>query len=129
VKRAPDFLGRWIGELKTEIHALCLAYRDPRVPWYGKVLAASVVGYALSPIDLIPDFVPLLGYVDDLILVPLGIALAIKTIPPEVMAECRERARVSQVTTTGRVAAAVIVAIWVGVAVLMAVIVLRLLRK
>ena len=70
-------------KLKTETRALYLAGRDPRTPWYARLLAAVVVAYALSPIDLIPDFIPVLGYLDDLVLVPLGIALAIKMIPAE----------------------------------------------
>ncbi|MBD2112670.1 YkvA family protein [Nodosilinea sp. FACHB-141] len=82
--------------LKTELYALYLAYRDPRVPWYARVFTACVVGYAFSPIDLIPDPIPILGYLDDLILVPIGITLALKMIPLEVMAECRVR---SQSTT------------------------------
>ena len=129
MKRAQDSLGGRVREFKNEIYALWLACRDPRVPWYGKALAACVVGYALSPIDLIPDFIPLLGYLDDLIIVPLGIALALKTVPPEVMAECRERARSSEATVAGRVAAAVIVVVWVGMAILVAVILLRRLRR
>ena len=80
-------------QLKMEVHALDLAYRDPRTPWYAKFLIACVVGYALSPIDLIPDFIPVLGYLDDMILVPLGVALALKTIPPGVLADCRDKAR------------------------------------
>ena len=101
--------------LKTELYALYLAYRDPRVPWYARVFAACVVGYAFSPIDLIPDPIPILGYLDDLILVPIGITLALKMIPPEVMAECRVRAQ----STTQRnkqknwIAAGVILIIWV----------------
>lgn len=79
--------------LKTELYALYLACRDPRVPWYARAFAACVVGYAFSPIDLIPDFIPILGYLDDLILVPLGIALVLKMIPPEVMVECRVKAQ------------------------------------
>ena len=79
--------------LKTELYALYLACRDPRVPWYARALAACVVGYAFSPIDLIPDFIPILGYLDDFILVPLGIALVLKIIPPEVMVECRVKAQ------------------------------------
>ncbi len=79
--------------LRTEVRALRLAYRDPRVPWYAKWVLACVVGYALSPIDLIPDFIPVLGQLDDLILVPLGVLLALKMIPKEIMHECRERAR------------------------------------
>ncbi len=80
-------------QLKREVYALYLAYRDPRVPWYARVFAACVVGYAFSPIDLIPDPIPILGYLDDLILVPIGITLARRMIPPGVMAECREQAR------------------------------------
>lgn len=79
-------------QLKAETYALYLAYRDPRVPWYAKLVVACVVGYALSPIDLIPDFIPVLGYLDDLILVPAGIALALRLIPAEVMAEARAKA-------------------------------------
>src|SRR5437868_13035767 len=82
-------------EIKSELYALYLAYRDPRVPWYARAFAACVVGYAFSPIDLIPDPIPLIGYLDDLILVPLGIALALKMIPADVMAESRARARAS----------------------------------
>ncbi len=78
--------------LEHEVYALYWAYRDPRIPWYARSLAVLVVAYALSPIDLIPDFIPLLGYLDDLILVPLGIALALKLIPAEVMADARARA-------------------------------------
>ena len=84
------------------------------MPWYAKLLAACVVGYAFSPIDLIPDFVPILGYLDDLVLVPLGIALAIKLIPPSVLDECRAKARdlVDSRKPVNRLAAAIIVAIW-----------------
>ncbi len=100
--------------LKGEIYALYLAYRDPRVPWYAKGFAALVVGYALSPIDLIPDAIPVLGYLDDLILVPLGIGIALKMIPAEVMGECRERARMAmeEGLPTNQVSAVVIVAVW-----------------
>ncbi len=79
--------------LKSETFALYLAARDPRTPWYAKLLVAGIVAYAFSPIDLIPDFVPVLGYLDDLILIPLGIALAIKMVPHSVLAECRARAQ------------------------------------
>jgi uncharacterized membrane protein YkvA (DUF1232 family) len=77
-------------ELKNEIHALLIAYRDPRTPWPARLWLALVVGYALSPIDLIPDFIPVLGYLDDLLLLPLGIALAVRLIPAEVMADARK---------------------------------------
>ena len=107
-------------ELKREIYAIYLAYKDPRVPWYAKLLAACVVAYAFSPIDLIPDFIPVLGYLDDLILVPLGIYFVLKMIPDEVMVECREKARVlsSEKRPTNYLAATVIIAIWIGLAVL-----------
>jgi len=107
-------------QLKTETYAVYLAYKDPRAPWYARLFAACVVGYAFSPIDLIPDPIPILGYLDDLVLVPLGIALALKMIPPAVMAECRERAQeaVSQGRPINWVAAAVIVAIWLLLAAL-----------
>src|SRR5436309_9813327 len=78
--------------LKSETFALYLAARHPATPWYAKLLVAGIVAYALSPIDLIPDFVPILGYVDDLVLIPLGVALALRLIPPAVMMECRARA-------------------------------------
>ena len=77
----------WARSIKRDVHAIYLAARDPRTPWYAKALAVCVAGYALSPIDLIPDFVPVIGYLDDLIIVPLGILAVVKLIPPEVMAE------------------------------------------
>ena len=79
--------------LKQEVTALGLACRDPRTPWYARLLAVGVIAYALSPIDLIPDFIPVLGYLDDLVLVPLGIALALKMIPLEVMVDARIKAK------------------------------------
>jgi uncharacterized membrane protein YkvA (DUF1232 family) len=100
--------------LKAETFALYLAARDPRTPWYAKLLVAGIVAYAFSPIDLIPDFVPVLGYLDDLILIPMGIALAIKLVPHAVLAECRARAQetIQNGTLVSRVAGAVIVVIW-----------------
>ncbi|HYN87922.1 MAG TPA: YkvA family protein, partial [Ardenticatenaceae bacterium] len=96
------------------VYALYLAYKDPRVPWYARLFAACVVAYAFSPIDLIPDPIPILGYLDDLVLIPLGIALALRMIPPPVMRECRTEARVviEHGKPTNWVAATVIVAIW-----------------
>jgi uncharacterized membrane protein YkvA (DUF1232 family) len=113
--------------LKTETYALYLAYRDPRVPWYAKVLAAAVVAYAFSPIDLVPDFIPVLGYLDDLVLVPLGVALVLKMIPQEVMDGCRERARteLAQEKPTNWLAAAVVVALWLLLAGLLVALVWR----
>lgn len=105
-------------ELKIEVYAIYLAYQDPRVPWSARIFAACVVGYAFSPIDLIPDFIPVLGYLDDLVLIPLGVALAIKMIPPIVLAERRDQARelMKQGKPVNRIAAAIIVAIWLGLA-------------
>src|SRR6266511_3919668 len=79
--------------LKRDAYALYFVARDPRTPWYARALAAAVVAYALSPFDLIPDFVPVLGYLDDMVIVPLGIALALRLVPADVLSECRERAR------------------------------------
>ena len=116
--------------LKVEVYALYLAYRDPRVPWFAKAFAACVVGYAFSPIDLIPDFIPVLGHLDDLVLVPLGIVVARRMIPPAVLAECREQAQdmIRQGTPVNRIAAATIVAIWVLAAGGTAWAIIRLLR-
>ncbi len=111
-------LRRRARQLKTETYAIYLAYKDPRVAWYARLFAACVVAYAFSPIDLIPDPIPVLGYLDDLVLVPLGVALAIKMIPPTVLAECRAKAQaeMSQGKPTNWIAAGVIVAIWLLVA-------------
>ncbi len=100
--------------LKSWTFALYLAYRDPRVPWYARLFALCVVAYAFSPIDLVPDFVPILGYLDDLVLIPIGIYLAMRVIPRPVLDECRERAQamMAEGKPTNWVAGAVIVAIW-----------------
>ncbi|WP_064706986.1 YkvA family protein [Rhizobium bangladeshense] len=82
----------WAKSLKRDIVALWLAARDRRVPWYAKAVAGAVAAYALSPIDLIPDFIPVLGYLDDLVIVPLGILLATRLVPAEVMAALRVEA-------------------------------------
>jgi len=101
-------------QLKTDTYALYLAYKDPRIPWYAKVFIAIIVGYALSPIDLIPDFIPVLGYLDDLIIIPAGISLSLKMIPKEVLEECREKAKyeLSNGKPKNWVAAVIIVLIW-----------------
>jgi len=109
-----------VRRLKAETFALYLAARHPGTPWYAKLFVAGIVAYALSPIDLIPDFVPVLGYVDDFLLIPLGIALAIKMIPAPILTECRARAQavVANGTPVSRVAGVVIVVIWLVVAAL-----------
>lgn len=101
---------------KRDTYAVYLACRDPRTPWYAKVVAGAVAAYALSPIDLIPDFIPVLGYLDDLIIVPLGLALAVKLIPRPVLIDCRAAAQAAAEKPTNRTAAAVIVAVWLAAA-------------
>jgi uncharacterized membrane protein YkvA (DUF1232 family) len=103
-------------ELKREIYALYFACRDPRVPWYVKALSLAVVAYAFSPIDLVPDFIPVLGYLDDLVLVPLGVMAVRAMVPPEVMADCRERARRLEGKPRNWIAAGLILAIWLALA-------------
>jgi uncharacterized membrane protein YkvA (DUF1232 family) len=102
----------WARSIRHDAHALYLACRDPRVPWHAKALAIGIAAYALSPIDLIPDFIPVLGYLDELILLPLAIALVVKVIPPEIMAQHRAAAAAAQERPVSRAAAAVIVAVW-----------------
>jgi uncharacterized membrane protein YkvA (DUF1232 family) len=100
--------------LKRDIHALYLARCDPRVPWYAKLLGAVIIAYALSPIDLIPDFIPVLGYLDDLVLLPTGILLLLKLVPPAVLEEYRIQARNSElVISKNWLFAALIVFVWV----------------
>jgi uncharacterized membrane protein YkvA (DUF1232 family) len=117
--------------LKADTLALYLAARDPRTPWYAKLLGAAVVAYALSPIDLIPDFVPVLGYLDDLILIPAGIALAIRLVPRAVLDDCRAEAqeRIADGKPVSRAAGAVIVGIWVVTVALCVVWAFRVLRS
>lgn len=105
-------LREWAKAITRDVHALYLAARDPRVPWYAKALAGCVAAYALSPIDLIPDFIPVLGYLDDLIIVPLGILLAVRLVPPDVMAEHRAAAERAREKPQSPGAAVVIIAIW-----------------
>lgn len=104
---------RWARLIRRDAHALYLAARDSRVPWYAKIVAIAVAAYALSPIDLIPDFIPVLGYLDDLIIVPLGIALVVRLIPEPIFAEHRALADAALQRPVSRVAALFIVAIWI----------------
>jgi uncharacterized membrane protein YkvA (DUF1232 family) len=108
-------LKKWARRLKKELHALFLAYHDPRTPWFAKVMAICVVAYALSPIDLIPDFIPIIGYLDDLILLPIGIYLTLKFIPDEVMLECRKRAdeETGWTRKTSWIAGAIVLLTWI----------------
>jgi uncharacterized membrane protein YkvA (DUF1232 family) len=110
-------------DLKAETIALYLAARHPGTPWYAKLLVAAIAAYALSPIDLIPDFIPVLGYLDDIILIPLGIALAVRMIPQPILEECRQRAQdiIARGRPVSRIAGAVIVVLWIGLGALFAV--------
>jgi uncharacterized membrane protein YkvA (DUF1232 family) len=111
-------LKRWARSIERDVVAVWLAARDPRVPWYAKAIAAAVAAYALSPIDLIPDFIPVLGYLDDLLILPLGILLVIRLIPEELMAEFRHEAAKRIDRPRSLVAATMIVALWVAGALL-----------
>ena len=114
-----DRLRRWARTVTRDVIALHLAARDPRVPWPVKAVAARVAAHALSPIDLIPDFVLVLGHLDDLVVVPLGILLAVKLVPPDLMAEFREEACRRCENPTDRAGAAIVVALWLLLAALL----------
>jgi uncharacterized membrane protein YkvA (DUF1232 family) len=119
-------LRRWARNIKKDVIALYLCAKDRRVPWYAKAIAALVAAYALSPIDLIPDFVPVIGYLDDVIIVPLGIVLAVRLIPPEILFEHRKAAASWQRDHPASWAGAfLVIAIWL----LTAVIVVRLMKS
>jgi len=113
-----DRLKKWAQNVKRDIFALYLASRDPRVPWYAKAMAALVAAYAFSPIDIIPDFIPVLGYLDDLILLPLGIVIVIRLIPEDVMADLRRQAE-EKILTRPRsaVGAVIVILLWLAAAV------------
>lgn len=102
---------RWARRVKRDVVALWLAARDPRVPWYAKAVAGMVAAYALSPIDLIPDFIPVLGYLDDLLILPVGILLAVRLIPAPLMAELRDRAA-ERSKPTSRAGVVAVMLIW-----------------
>jgi uncharacterized membrane protein YkvA (DUF1232 family) len=104
----------WARQLTAQTYALYLAYRHPRTPWYAKVFAALVVGYVFSPIDPIPDFIPFVGLLDEMVVVPIGVLLAAKMTPPDVFEECKEKARevAEGEKPMSRIAAVVIVAVW-----------------
>ena len=109
-----DHLKDWARALKNDVLALYIAGRDPRVPWYVKAAAVVIAAYALSPIDLIPDFIPVLGYLDEVILLPIAIALVVRMIPDPLMAEFREEAQRRSERPTSHAAAAVIIALWIA---------------
>ena len=105
-------LRTWARGIKRDLAAIYLATKDPRMPWYAKALAVFVVAYALSPIDLIPDFIPVLGYLDDIILVPLGLLLVVRLMPDGLMEECKARAETMGRAPANRAAAVVVIIIW-----------------
>jgi len=108
-------LRKWAKELKRHTLVVYFAARDPRTPWLVRLLALLVAAYALSPIDLIPDFIPVLGYLDDLVIVPLGVLLVLKLVPPEVTRSAREQALAAVEIPVSRASAAIVVAIWVAI--------------
>ena len=110
-------LAEWARALKREAVALYYATRDPRTPWYAKLIAGAIVAYAISPIDLIPDFIPVLGLLDELLLLPGAIWLALRLVPGPVLEESRRRAEAALERPTSRIAAVVIVLVWVACAV------------
>ncbi len=112
-------LKAWARTLKRDAHAVWLAARDPRTPWYAKALALVVAGYAFSPIDLIPDFIPILGYLDDLILVPAGLWLVLRLVPVEVLEFHRIAAEAAADRPVSRSAAAIVIMMWIGMSALM----------
>jgi uncharacterized membrane protein YkvA (DUF1232 family) len=118
-------LRAWARGLKRDVIVLWLAARDPRTPLLAKALAGLVAAYALSPIDLIPDFIPVLGYLDDLILAPLGVWACLRLIPPALLAELRLRGEALATRPTSRLAAAAIIAVWIGFSLVAAVWLLR----
>ncbi|MGA5712165.1 YkvA family protein [Bacillus bombysepticus] len=106
---------KWARNLKKQLLVLYLAYRDERVPWYAKLFTMLVVAYAFSPIDLIPDFIPILGYLDDLILVPLGVYLALKLIPKEVLEDCKRKVEERQTISKPKnwITGIIIITLWI----------------
>ena len=107
-------LKQWARNARRDAYAVALAARDPRVPWYAKVLAVAVAGYALSPLDLIPDFIPVVGFVDDVILVPLGIVLVVKLVPAEILQEHRANAQRAIDLPKSRIGAAAVICLWLA---------------
>jgi uncharacterized membrane protein YkvA (DUF1232 family) len=130
----PTWLEKWKEKteaLETQIYAVYLVFRHPRTPWYVKVLAAVVAAYALSPIDIIPDFIPVLGYLDDLLIVPLGVLLVIKLVPQDVMRESQKRAAElrSEDAPQFRWMGLVVVALWIVMLTLVTLFVISLIQR
>ena len=111
-------LWRWASAIRRDIFAVVLAAKDPRVPWIVKLLAVMIAAYALSPLDLIPDFIPLLGQLDELILLPLAIRLIVRLTPAALMAEFRDRAATAPLPGSSRLGAVMVVMMWLGLSLL-----------
>lgn len=113
-------LKAWVNDLKRDTLALWYVCRDRRTPWTIRLLGILIVGYALSPIDLIPDFIPILGYLDELVLLPAGLWLLFKLIPPELLSECRDKANIAIVSGVPKprsmLGAALVIIVWIGLA-------------
>ncbi|MBD9535607.1 MAG: YkvA family protein [Stenotrophomonas sp.] len=107
-------LRQWARELKRQTLVVYFVARDPRTPWPLRLLALGIAAYALSPIDLIPDFIPLLGYLDDLVIVPLGLLLVLRRVPAEVLDDARQQAAAAATRPVSRAMAAIIVVAWVA---------------
>lgn len=122
-------LKRWSRNIRRDVYAVALVARDRRVPWYTKTLALAVAGYALSPLDVIPDFIPVIGFVDDVILVPLGILAVIKLVPPEILREHREHAERAIDLPKNRLGGIILLCIWLAVVGLSAWLAWTFLRK
>ncbi|MBL0610046.1 DUF1232 domain-containing protein [Aeromonas jandaei] len=116
---------KWAKRIKMDIHAVWLAARDPRTPWFVRVLAMAIAAYAISPIDLIPDFIPIIGYLDDLLIVPLGIMLIVRLIPPEVLKEKRKAAAKLTSRPVSYLAATMVILVWCLLGLLMTMAYLR----
>jgi uncharacterized membrane protein YkvA (DUF1232 family) len=131
--KKPGFLAFWkqkAEELELQTYALYFAYRDPRVPWYAKGFIGLIVAYAFSPIDLIPDFIPILGYLDDLVVIPLGVLLALKMIPTQVMEESRAKAvqNLDEKKPQYQFMGVIVVGVWIVVAVVVGAALIRAMR-
>jgi uncharacterized membrane protein YkvA (DUF1232 family) len=114
-----------VKELKDKVYILYYASKDPRVPWYSKLFMILVIGYAVSPIDLVPDFIPILGYLDDIILIPVGIILALKLIPDNLYEEFKKEVELSMDNQSSRIGGIFVIPLWIIIALLIIFIILR----
>lgn len=125
INRILERARRWARSIKRDVVAVWLAARDARTPLLAKVVAAAVAAYALSPVDLIPDFIPVLGYFDDLLIVPLGIMLAVKLVPPDLMGEYRQAAAERSGKPVSRAGLIIVAGLWLAMTFLLALLVMQ----